>query len=132
MNEGAHAALQAQIDRLRTLPDKLRKQAPDIAIDTLKTSLRETIAAGQAPDGMPWKKTKTGKTPLAGAYAALAFGKIGNGVRVVLSGPEALHHLGRAKGEIVRQVIPIGALPARIADRLTKKLQALFVKAFNG
>lgn len=127
-NADALAALTRQIALLRTLPDKLMTEAPPIVARVIDAALRETIAAGKDPDGKLWKKTLTGGTPLTGAGQALAVRRVGSGILVELHGPEALHHLGKARGEIVRRVIPVGQLPARIASRVVKALAAKFVQ----
>lgn len=92
------------IERLRRL-DVARDIAPDVA-KALDAELRAQIAAGQAPDGTPWQKTKSGKVPLTGAGKNLTVTADGTRIVAQLTGPEARHHLGAVKGGIRRQILP--------------------------
>jgi hypothetical protein len=127
-NAAASAALQRQIDALRNLPGKLQTEAAGIAMAVLDRAITADIAAGKDPDGKPWKKTKEGATPLRGARKALSFRRVGTGVLVQLNGPEALHHLGKAKGEVVRRIIPVGRLSSRYAAALRAALGKRFTE----
>lgn len=125
----AAAKLQGWINRLRELADTPEAVAPKVA-EALKAETARTIAAGTAPDGTAWKPTQDGKQPLKGAAKALRAASSGSVALLVLEGPEVLHHEGRAKGGIRRQILPskklnataIRAVKAVITDHVGKVL----------
>lgn len=125
-NEAAHAELTAQITRLRTLPVRLRREAPPLVAKALDEQLRANIAAGRAPDGTPWAKTKKGEQALVNADKALAVTARGSVVFAKLTGPEALHNYGQVSGKVRRQILPSGRLPQSMTTAVRVVLVQLF------
>ena len=113
--------LDAMIATIGRLPELARTAAPDVA-EAVKVELERTIAAGTTPDGKPWERTEDGRQPLQHAASALRVAAVGTTIYVRLTGPEARHHLGRARGGKVRQVIPTTEIPARMGDEVRKVL----------
>lgn len=122
-NDAAFAALNAQIRRLQKLPGAGERYAPDVA-RAVHVESTKTIAAGQTPDGTPWKPTKEGKRPLQNAAGALTTFAIGNVVIAKLTGPEALHNMGAVKGKIRRQILPSAQIPGQITEAIRKVVEA--------
>lgn len=103
-----------------------------IAAQELDRQLRANIDQGVAPDGTPWQFTQDGRQPLVNAGAALTVQPIGSVVVATLTGPEARHHLGTARGKIKRQILPDKLSPS-LASTLERVLpQALAEIARNG
>lgn len=120
------AQLDAMIATIGALPNLTRDAASDVA-DAVRAELRRTIAAGTTPDGKPWQPTLDGERPLRHAADALHVGAVDSTIYVRLAGPEARHHLGRARGGKVRQVIPVDKVP----DRMGEAIRAVLVKRFD-
>jgi hypothetical protein len=112
----AKEALQAWVEKIRGLSDT--SGFAEIAADELQKDIEENIELGLSPDGTPWQKTKAGEQPLQNAAKALTVSVVGNTVVATLRGPEALHHLGAAKGHIRRQILPTRAIPASAVKAL--------------
>lgn len=125
-NGQAFAAMQGWIDRLNQLGDLPAEVAKDVA-PALDAEIRKNISAGVDPEGKPWLPTKDGKKPLANAGAALSVKAISSVVQAKLVGHVALHHLGAAKGNIRRQLLP----NARLPQPMTAAVKAVAVKRFE-
>lgn len=120
------AALDAHIARVRGLGDLAIEAAPECAVE-LEDALHAQIARGEDPDGEKWPPRKdTGEQPLQGAAKALAVAPIGKMVFCRLRGPEARHHLGRAKGGTVRRILPVQGLPDHLAQAVKAGLTRKF------
>jgi hypothetical protein len=130
-NAAAMATLDAWIARVRALPELGVRAAPDVA-EMIGDELRRTIAAGQSPDGTPLKLTTEGEVPLTGAAKALGVAAVGGTVYVRLRGIEAAHHLGRVRAGHARHLIPVGALPPVMVDRVGKILAEHFTDTMTG
>ena len=126
-----YAALDAHIARVRSLPELGRRAAPDVAI-AVRDELERQIGAGVDPNGKPWKRTEDGRVPLATAAEALHVGAVGSTVVIRLTGHIARHHLGRVKGGVQRQVIPIRGLPAPLAGAVKVVLVEHFGEVMHG
>jgi hypothetical protein len=120
------AALQAQIDRVRALENLPRAAAPECAYE-LEDELHRQIGAGVDPDGKPWERRKdTGEQPLQDAAKALGVAAVGTTVFCRVKGPEALHSKGRARGGVVRRILPVSGLPTRYAAAIKRGLTRTF------
>lgn len=115
-NDAAFALLDAQIAALRKLKAP-ELAAPLVALE-LKRILDAQIARGVGPDGTPWAPTRAGGRPLQHAAAALTVFAQGTVVIAKLVGATALHHLGRVRGGIRRQILPSSSLPEALTDAL--------------
>ena len=111
------ADLLGMIDKLSAMT-ALNDELPGEVATALKLELEGQIARGEGPDGTPWEKTKDGKVPLQNAAKALTVTASGRAVIAELKGPEALHHLGAAKGKIKRQILPTRAMPDKFVAAL--------------
>lgn len=74
----------------------------------LAAQLEQQIAAGVSPLGKAWKRNLDGSIPALGSKASVEALK--GQVRYVLRGKSYLHHTGKARGHVTRQVIPTGSL----------------------
>ncbi len=124
-NATGFAALDAHIARLRSLPGIAGRAAPDVAESLLEVA-SEDIAAGKSPDGSQLQPTKEGAQPLRNAASALHVGAIGSTIIMRLTGPEARHHRGIARGGVIRQLIPTTKIPAQYAKAITEVLDEHF------
>ncbi len=124
MADSARAQLQAAIQRLRELPDRLvEESAPEVA-DAFKAELTTNIAGSHGPDGEAWAPKKDGGKPLAHAAAALDVKAIGTLIVATLTGPEVLHNKGFARGGVKRQILPTRKIPVgvvRVIEKVFRK-----------
>jgi hypothetical protein len=125
-NGQAFAELQGWIDKVNTLGVLPSEIAKDVA-PALDAKIRENISAGVDPEGKPWPLTKTGQKPLTNAAAALSVRAISSVVQAKLEGHVALHHLGAARGNVRRQILPSSRLP----QPMTEAVKEVAIKRFN-
>lgn len=123
----AHAALDAQIRKIRKLPNLGRTAAPRVA-EVVAEELNRQIRAGVGPDGKPWKLREDGGQALATAGKSLAVVAIGPTVFASLRGHVARHHRGRARGGVERPILPSDKIPPRMADAIGRELAAAFAE----
>jgi hypothetical protein len=114
---------------LRDVPELGVKAAPAVA-KVVESALVGTIGSGIAPDGTPWQPTLKGAKPDLGSKLRVA--EAHNSVLVTLGGKSFLHHTGRARGKIVRQVIPVDQLPPEIAQLVADTLADTWREHFEG
>lgn len=120
------AALQAQIERVRALEDLPRRAAPECALE-LKDELDGQIGRGEDPDGNKWPPRKdTGERPLQNAAKATTVAAVGTTVFCRVRGPEARHSKGRARGGVVRRILPVKGLPEHFARAIKRGLTTTF------
>lgn len=91
-----------------------------VGAPALRKELEANIAAGKGPDGEPWKPTLQGKQPLQHAAKALTVDAVGTAIVATLTGPEALHDIGAARGHVQRRILPKGQLNAPVIAALEK------------
>jgi|GEM_PF-1874951 len=125
-NGAAFAEMQGWIDKVNTLGALPSEIAKDVA-PVLDAEIRKNISAGVDPEGKPWQLTKDGKKPLTNAGAALTVRAISSVVQAKLEGHVALHHLGAARGNVRRQILPSSRLP----QPMTEAVKAVSIKRFN-
>ncbi len=133
MTEGSDQ-LKEIIAQIRAVGQLGEIAAPDVAL-AIRAELRRSIAAGQTPDGEPWKLTAEGAKPLKNAAANLTVGAYKGTIFVTLKGVEARHHSGRVRGGIKRQVIPdrqSAGVPARMAAEIRVVLDRHFREVTSG
>lgn len=135
MAEADNSAALQTMDRLiavlRRTPETLEAAMPLLA-DELRRELEEQIQRGEAPDGTPWPQTKEGKQALRNAAAALTVDALGFRVVAQITGPTALHHMGRSRGGIVRQILPSRRMPDALVKALGAVLQRQLYGALSG
>jgi hypothetical protein len=125
------AGLRAMIKKLNSLPGLPERAAPDIA-DACAKEIRAQIARGEGPDGEKWKPTKEGNAPLRNAAKALSVRAIGSAIVMKLTGVEALHHLGGAKGGIARRILPVRRVNESLTRAIDRVLRDAFAKEMEG
>ena len=102
--------------RLRAVPGVLERVVPLLAND-VDSYLRECAAAGIDPDGTPWPKTELGrKAQITGTK--IKTGVIGSRIYVRVTGHDAMHSTGTARGQKVRGLLPRGPIPPKLAARM--------------
>lgn len=127
----ARRALDEHIARVRALPGMAERAAPAIA-RAAHDEVAKTASAGTAPDGAPWKPTKDGTRAMRNAAAAVRAEARGSVVLVSVEGHHALHHLGRAKGGVRRQIIPTRSIPTPVTNAIETVLAGEFRKTMGG
>lgn len=115
------AALNGMIARLREVRGLTERAAPEVAA-TLRDGLGEQISAGVDPNGAAWQKTQEGAQPLKGAAGALAVTHFGSTVFARVSGPEARHNNGTARGRITRRILPTSGFAKGMSERIKSVL----------
>lgn len=132
MSRADHSALDAHIARIRELSKLGERSAPTVA-KALERELGAQIAAGADPNGKPLQPTKEGKTPLRGAARAIRVRAVGSVVLATLEGHHALHHQGRARGGVRRQILPTsGAIPPTVERAIGTAITAEFKATMGG
>ncbi len=117
------ATIEDMVIRLRKIQPDIRAALPEVAF-AVGAVLKENIAAQRGPDGVPWPATQDGKPALVNAGAALTAQAVGGIVLVTLTGPEARHHLGIAKGRVKRQILPTKGIPGPVAEAIGRVVAA--------
>lgn len=128
-NGAAFAALDEHIARVRKLPHMVEQAAAEVARE-IRDETERQIAAGLDPEGRPLQPTQEGQRPLA--TARVMVGAVGTRIFLRLQGHLARHHLGRAKGGIVRQLIPVDRLPPRYAAAIQRTFSKRFAAIMGG
>jgi hypothetical protein len=123
-NESAMRALEQHIERVRSIPEALKRAAPDAA-DALKSEILASTARGEAPDGTKWAPTADGHAPLQHAARELNVGAVGTKIVARLEGVYARHDRGRVRGGIERKI-----LPRELSQPHVDALREVFGKAF--
>ncbi len=111
--------LDKMIAQLRAIPDLVEKVLPEVAAECHKV-IAENVAAQRGPDGTPWPKGKDGHPVLVNAADAVTASAIGNVILIRVSGPEARHHLGIAKGKVKREIIPTRKIPKPMVEAMKR------------
>lgn len=130
-NASGFAALDAMIGRLRAVRGLARAAAPAIA-EELERELAANIDAGVGPDGESLKPTAKGDRPLKHAVRALSVKAVGTVILARLTGPEAKHHLGIARGHIARRILPTRKIPSPVTASIGRILSAKFMDIMKG
>lgn len=125
------AQLREIIARVGKLGTIAKEAAPDAA-DAVRKALKASAAAHTTPDGKPWQLTKEGDKPLDNAPSEIFVAAVGSTVFVKLKGKSARHHLGRARGRIVREVIPERGIPAPVGNAIGNVLDEHFQRIAKG
>ena len=127
-NDDAFRSLQELINRSKEMGNAAEAIAPEVA-KALESELHDNISKGVGPDGEAWQKTQEGEVPLRNAAKALDVKADGSVVMAILTGPEARHHLGTAKGQIKRRILPSGR---RIPQKTVEAIRSAFFKKCRG
>jgi hypothetical protein len=92
-NSQGFAALEAMIERVRSLPDMAREAAPMVALE-LKREIATAISEERTPEGVPWVLTQDGHQPLKNAMSAIDVVAVNTDVIATLSGFHIFHQRG--------------------------------------
>ncbi len=122
-NDRAIAALDAVIARIRSVGETPKAIAPVVAAE-LKAIIDRNIAAGQGPDGVSWPRKQDGGRALENAAAAVTVDAIGTRIVASVKSPEAFHHMGRTRGNVVRAILPAKRLPAPFILAIKRAVEA--------
>jgi hypothetical protein len=111
-----HDELQKLIRAVRAVGKLDEVAAPRVA-EALGAEIKRTVAAGTDPYGVPWEPRKSdGGRPLVHGDKTLQAQTIGSLVIVTVTGEDARHSLGWARGGLVREIMPSKGLSDRMAD----------------
>jgi hypothetical protein len=126
------AELDAIIARIRNMGSLAKRAAPDVA-EAVHGALDRQIVAGMAPDGVPWAPRKAdGGRPLVGAEKGLVVVPVGSKIIARIRGHIARHNLGRARGGVVRRILPDKGIPPAIAHAIRPVLDQHFREIAEG
>jgi hypothetical protein len=133
-NAQGFAALDAMLDSLRRVESLGKDSASDVA-DALHAKVEANVAAQQDAYGHDWFPSKLGAV-LKNAAAAVSCVAKGDKVVMVVSGVEARHHVGSARGYrggsaklggFRRSLIPFKSIPGP----MKAVIREVLVKHFN-
>lgn len=119
------AQLDSMIRQLRAMGDVGTDVAPAVA-RAFEAELRAQIRRGEGPDGTPWPRNQDGSTSLQSAD--LSVRAVGSSVVATLTGASVLHHEGRARGRIRRQILPSSRIPAPVIRAIHVVLREAFAR----
>jgi hypothetical protein len=127
LGKDGSAELQGMISALRQLPELGKRAAPDVAA-AVQDELRKTADAGTTPFGQPWlARQADGGRAMKNASASVRVGAVGTTILAIVTGPEARHHKGTARGGIKRQLLPVsGRIPRDIDTAVREVLTQAF------
>lgn len=119
------------IARLRRLPRVVEEALPAVARECEKI-LAANIAAQRGPDGEAWPKSLDGEPVLLGAMKNTTVRAIGRVLLARVVGPEARHHIGIAKGRVIRRLIPSKRIPGPFIEAIKRVILSNLQKATHG
>ena len=129
-NAHSYAKLDALLEFLRN--EKLEPSDAEACIQPLKSQTAANIAAQVDPYGHAWQPGKDGQPVLQNAMGAIEITSSGTALEFSVSGPEALHHVGSARGYhggssklggYRRVLIPFSKIPGPFKAIIGKVLQ---------
>jgi hypothetical protein len=130
-NAHSYAKLDALLDLLRT--EKLESEDVDACVDALIDKTASNIAEQVDPYGHAWRPGRDGQQVLQNAMKAISVEAHGTTIEFSVTGPEALHHVGSARGYrggsknlggFRRPLIPFSKIPGEFKAILRKVLFA--------
>jgi hypothetical protein len=125
-NAAAFAALDAHIARVKSLGEVVSGAAPEVA-EVIEDELKRQISAGTDPQGKAWEPRKEdGGKPLATAAQHVTVVPVGTKVFARIKGHVARHNVGRAKGGVVRRI-----LPTQLPDGWAKRIKQVMAERFQ-
>jgi hypothetical protein len=131
-NASAFRVLDSKIAMLAIVGNLPDTCVPAVAV-AIDLETKRTITASTTPYGVAWKPKKDGKAFSFVKTSDVITDHIGRTIftRIKIR-HVVLHHLGYAKGEIERQVIPSGRIPATMSAAIKRAVVREFEKAKNG
>jgi hypothetical protein len=128
VSELDHSKLDSMIENIRTLP-QLGIEAAPAAAKAWRETIVDQISKGVDPDGVAWARRKSDDGPvLQGAADKLSVVATGATLFARLTDYVARHHLGRARGGVVRRILPLAGIPSAAKVAIKAKLDEAFRK----
>jgi hypothetical protein len=115
-------ALDTLITKLRRSKAFVQAAAP-AAAKAMGDALKETVSAGETPDGTPWVPKKDGGAPLVNAASKITVKSVGTVLVAVIPKIEAIHNQGTRRIP-ARQILPKGGIPPAIAAAIKQSIIA--------
>jgi hypothetical protein len=137
-NASAYVALHEHMQHLRDVVDINEDVAKDVS-KRFEKRIAANIASQRDPYGHLWQPSKLGQV-LVDAMKSIAFKVSGTTIEIVVSGVEALHHIGAARGYrggsaklggFRRALIPFSKLPGPFKDDILDALQKRWNEIFG-
>lgn len=130
------SAFQVLEDKIAQFRVKLAHVADDVVDDVAKIideEQRRTITAKTDAYGKPWTPKKVDDGPFRFVKPDdVVTGAIGRTIITrIRTRSVVLHHLGYARGEVVRRVIPVGKIPPKWAARIKERVLRAFREAVS-
>jgi hypothetical protein len=123
----AIAVVDAKIRELTKLERELDRALKRELSKTLRAHVRGALRANRSPDGDPIARRQDGAAALERADRAIKVVVRGDRIEVRLTKRHlVLHHLGRARGGITREL-----LPTEITPELQRELEAAAKRVFE-
>lgn len=126
--------LQQLIDRVGAVESLANRVAP-LAARKISAVIKANCDAGQDPYGKPWPaRKKDGGRALRNAADAVRVAALDKTVVMAVTGKEAIHDLGQAKGGIQRTILPEAGkpLPQNIRDAVHDSFEHVFSDIMEG
>jgi hypothetical protein len=129
-NAHSYAKLDALLEFLRK--EKLEPGDAQACVAPLKSQTAANIAAQVDPYEHAWRPGKEGQPVLVNAMEAITIESEGTTLKFAVTGPEALHHVGSAKGYhggsaalggFRRALIPFSKIPGPFKQIIGKVLR---------
>lgn len=130
MSDDVDAFLREKISKVKGLGGSAAEIASE-AVKELRKELEAQVSRGETPAGERWRPTLAGDPPLQNADEAVTITQAGSVILYRVAGPTALHHLGKAKGRIRRQVIPDKIEP-KMAAALKRAAETVIARKLGG
>lgn len=139
-NSAFYAKLDAFTDRLRQC-ESLDEDAAKECAAALHAKVRSNVAAQVDPYGHAWPPGKQGQPVLVNAANAVTSEANGTTITMAVTGPEAMHHVGSARGYhggsaklggYRRPLIPWKSLPGPMKAVIREVLAKRFNRIFGG
>lgn len=93
-------------DALAELPGIVMSSGPAVA-DAMYDVVNESARKGETPEGEPWDLTQEFKRALTGAHFHIEKVSSARVAMLRVRDHYALHDLGRARGGVLRRILPI-------------------------
>lgn len=134
MADANASAFQVLEDKIAQFRVKLADVADDVVGDVaqiIDEEQRRTIAAKVDAYGNPWTSKKVDDGPFKFVQPSdVVTGAIGRTIITrIKTRPVVLHHLGYARGHVVRRVIPVGKIPTKWSERIKERVLRAFREA---
>lgn len=129
-NAAAFAVLEDKIAQFRVKLADVTDECVDDVAKVIDSETKRTISAHTDAYGTPWTPKKSGEEFKFATPSDVVTGAIGRTIITrIKTRHVVLHHLGYAKGNVRRPVIPVGKIPPRMLARIKATVLEHFRKA---